>query len=325
MYRYIGKRLLTGLLCVLLALLFNFIIIHVAPGDPIRILAGTDSVSEEMIQELNQRYGLDKPLYIQFFHYVFNLAKGDMGSSIYTGQPVAGEIMSRLGPTLLLCLTSCIIALILGTLIGIFCARHVGSRLDVALGSISYFFDSTPSFWLGLMLILVFASTLHLLPTAGMVDLRANYTGFAYVLDVLRHLILPGMALSLTLIPYYFRIARTSVIQVGNEDFITTLRAAGMPEERIYRKYVFRNAILPVVTVFGIQLAYIVSGSAIVEIVFSWPGMGSYMMTAIGRRDYPTLMGIYFVISVSVAVMMIAVDVFYMYLDPRIARGVSGK
>ena len=325
MYRYIGKRLLTGLLCVLLALLFNFIIIHIAPGDPIRILAGTDSVSEEMIQELNQRYGLDKPLYIQFFHYVFNLAKGDMGYSIYTGQPVAGEIMSRLGPTLLLCLTSCIIALILGTLIGIFCARHVGSRLDVALGSISYFFDSTPSFWLGLMLILVFASTLHLLPTAGMVDLRANYTGFAYVLDVLRHLILPGMALSLTLIPYYFRIARTSVIQVGNEDFITTLRAAGMPEERIYRKYVFRNAILPVVTVFGIQLAYIVSGSAIVEIVFSWPGMGSYMMTAISRRDYPTLMGIYFVISVSVAVMMIAVDVFYMYLDPRIARGVSGK
>ena len=325
MYRYIGKRLLTGLLCVLLALLFNFIIIHIAPGDPIRILAGTDSVSEEMIQELNQRYGLDKPLYIQFFHYVFNLAKGDMGYSIYTGQPVAGEIMSRLGPTLLLCLTSCIIALILGTLIGIFCARHVGSRLDVALGSISYFFDSTPSFWLGLMLILVFASTLHLLPTAGMVDLRANYTGFAHVLDVLRHLILPGMALSLTLIPYYFRIARTSVIQVGNEDFITTLRAAGMPEERIYRKYVFRNAILPVVTVFGIQLAYIVSGSAIVEIVFSWPGMGSYMMTAISRRDYPTLMGIYFVISVSVAVMMIAVDVFYMYLDPRIARGVSGK
>ena len=152
--------------------------------------------------------------------------------------------------------------------------------------------------------ILVFASTLHLLPTAGMVDLRANYTGFAHVLDVLRHLILPGMALSLTLIPYYFRIARTSVIQVGNEDFITTLRAAGMPEERIYRKYVFRNAILPVVTVFGIQLAYIVSGSAIVEIVFSWPGMGSYMMTAISRRDYPTLMGIYFVISVAATLLL---------------------
>ncbi|MBQ1391392.1 MAG: ABC transporter permease [Firmicutes bacterium] len=320
MKRYIGKRLLTAVLCVLLALLLNFMIIHAAPGDPIRILAGSDHVSPDMVAQLTQKYGLDKPLYVQFLRYVGNLLHGDMGVSIYTNQPVAQEIMEKLGPTLMLCLTSCTIALIIGTLIGIFCARHVGSKLDTFLGSISYFFDSTPSFWLGLMLILVFASWLHLLPTSGMISLRAPATGFGHVLDVLKHLILPGAALSLTLIPYYFRIARTSVIQVGNEDFITTLRAAGMSEQRIYRKYVFRNAILPVVTVFGIQLAYIVSGSAIVEIVFSWPGMGSYMMTAISRRDYPTLMGIYFVISISVAIMMIAVDVVYTYLDPRISR-----
>ena len=324
MKSYLGKRIVTAVLCVFLALLFNFIIIHAAPGNPIRILAGTDSVNEEMIEDITQKYGLDQPAYIQFFRYVGNLFKGDMGVSIYTGQPVADEIISKLGPTLLLCLTSSIIALILGTLLGIFCARHVGSALDSFLGSISYFFDSTPSFWLGLMLILVFASTLHLFPTAGMFNVRQNAEGFARVVDVLYHLVLPSTALSLTLIPYYFRIARTSVIQVGNEDFITTLRGAGMREDRIYRKYVFRNAILPVVTVFGIQLAYIVSGSAIVEIVFSWPGMGSYMMTAISRRDYPTLMGIYLVISISVAVMMIVVDVVYTYLDPRISRS-EGK
>ena len=323
MKRYIGKRVLAAILCVFLALLFNFIIIHAAPGNPIRILAGTDSVSEEMVAELTRKYGLDSPLHIQFLRYVGNLLKGDLGVSIYTNQPVAKEIMSRLGPTMMLCLTSCVIALVLGTLLGIFCARHVGSLVDTLLGSVSYFFDSTPSFWLGLMLILVFSSALHL-PTSGMVSLRNPPEGFARVLDIMKHLILPSAALSLTLIPYYFRIARTSVIQVGNEDFITTLRAAGMSEKRIYRKYVFRNAILPVVTVFGIQLAYIVSGSAIVEIVFSWPGMGSYMMTAISRRDYPTLMGIYFVISVSVAVMMIAVDIVYTYLDPRISRS-GGK
>ncbi len=324
MKRYIGKRVLTAILCVFLALLFNFIISHAAPGNPIRILAGSDSVSEEMVAELTKKYGLDSPLYVQFFRYIGNLLKGDMGVSIYTNQPVAKEIMSRLGPTMLLCLTSCVIALVLGTLLGIFCARHVGSFLDSILGSVSYFFDSTPSFWLGLMLILLFSSTLHLLPTYGMVSLRAPAQGFARTLDIMKHLILPSMAISLTLIPYYFRIARTSVIQVGNEDFITTLRAAGMQEKKIYRKYVFRNAILPVVTVFGIQLAYIVSGSAIVEIVFSWPGMGSYMMTAISRRDYPTLMGIYFVISISVAVMMVTVDVIYTYLDPRIGHS-SGK
>lgn len=324
MARYIGKRVVTAVICVFLALLFNFIIIHAAPGNPIRILAGTDSVSEEMVAELTQKYGLDQPLYIQFFRYIGNLFRGDMGVSIYTNQPVAKEIMARLGPTMLLCLTSSVIAVVLGALLGIFCARHVGSVVDNLLGSVSYFFDSTPGFWLSLMLILLFSSTLHLLPTYGMVSLRAPAEGFGRVLDILKHLILPSTAMSLTLIPYYFRIARTSVIQVGNEDFITTLRAAGMSEKRIYRKYVFRNAILPVVTVFGIQLAYIVSGSAIVEIVFSWPGMGSYMMTAISRRDYPTLMGIYFVISISVAVMMIAVDILYTYLDPRISRG-SGK
>ena len=205
-------------------------------------------------------------------------------------------------------------------MLGIFCARHVGSKLDMALGSVSYLFDSTPSFWLGLMLILVFASTLKILPTAGMVDLRADNTGLAYVLDVAKHLILPGLSLSLTLIPYYFRIARSSVIQVMNEDFIVTLRATGAPERDIFNHYVFRNAILPTVTVFGIQLAYLITGASIVEIVFAWPGLGSFMMTAISRRDYPLLMGIYLVMSICVAVMMIVVDVLYSALDPRISH-----
>lgn len=320
MRRYIGKRALTGLLCIAMSLCINFFIIHAAPGDPIRLLAGTDSPSPEMVEALTEKYGLDQDLHIQFIRYVGNLLKGDMGTSIYTNEPVAKEIMDRLLPTILLALTASLTALILGTLLGIFCARHVGSKLDMAFGSVSYLFDSTPSFWLGLMLILVFASTLRILPTAGMVDLRASHTGFAYVLDVAKHLILPGMSLSLTLIPYYFRIARSSVIQVMNEDFITTLRATGAPENFIFNRYVFRNAILPTVTIFGIQLAFLITGASIVEIVFSWPGLGSFMMTAISRRDYPLLMGIYLVMSICVAVMMIVVDVLYSVLDPRISH-----
>lgn len=320
MRRYIGKRSLTGLLCIAMSLCINFFIIHAAPGDPVRLLAGTDSPSPEMVEALTEKYGLDEDLHIQFIRYVGNLLKGDMGTSIYTNEPVAKEIMDRLLPTILLALTASLTALILGTLLGIFCARHVGSKLDMAFGSVSYLFDSTPSFWLGLMLILVFASTLRILPTAGMVDLRASHTGFAYVLDVAKHLILPGLSLSLTLIPYYFRIARSSVIQVMNEDFITTLRATGAPENFIFNRYVFRNAILPTVTIFGIQLAFLITGASIVEIVFSWPGLGSYMMTAISRRDYPLLMGIYLVMSICVAVMMIVVDVLYSILDPRISH-----
>ena len=320
MRRYIGKRALTGLLCIAMSLCINFFIIHAAPGDPIRLLAGTDSPSPEMVEALTEKYGLDQDLHIQFIRYVGNLLKGDMGTSIYTNEPVAKEIMDRLLPTILLALTASLTALILGTLLGIFCARHVGSKLDMAFGSVSYLFDSTPSFWLGLMLILVFASTLRILPTAGMVDLRASHTGFAYVLDVAKHLILPGLSLSLTLIPYYFRIARSSVIQVMNGDFITTLRATGAPENFIFNRYVFRNAILPTVTIFGIQLAFLITGASIVEIVFSWPGLGSFMMTAISRRDYPLLMGIYLVMSICVAVMMIVVDVLYSALDPRISH-----
>ena len=320
MKRYVGKRVLTGILCVIMSLCINFAIIHAAPGNPIRLLAGSDSPSPEMVEALTEKYGLDQPVYIQFFLYVGNLLRGDMGNSIYTNEPVAKEIMDRLGPTILLALTASLLAVILGTMLGIFCARHVGSKLDMALGSVSYLFDSTPSFWLGLMLILVFASTLKILPTAGMVDLRADNTGLAYVLDVAKHLILPGLSLSLTLIPYYFRIARSSVIQVMNEDFIVTLRATGAPERDIFNHYVFRNAILPTVTVFGIQLAYLITGASIVEIVFAWPGLGSFMMTAISRRDYPLLMGIYLVMSICVAVMMIVVDVLYSALDPRISH-----
>lgn len=320
MKRYVGKRVLTGILCVIMSLCINFAIIHAAPGNPIRLLAGSDSPSPEMVEALTEKYGLDQPVYIQFFRYVGNLLRGDMGNSIYTNEPVAKEIMDRLGPTILLALTASLLAVILGTMLGIFCARHVGSKLDMALGSVSYLFDSTPSFWLGLMLILVFASTLKILPTAGMVDLRADNTGLAYVLDVAKHLILPGLSLSLTLIPYYFRIARSSVIQVMNEDFIVTLRATGAPERDIFNHYVFRNAILPTVTVFGIQLAYLITGASIVEIVFAWPGLGSFMMTAISRRDHPLLMGIYLVMSICVAVMMIVVDVLYSALDPRISH-----
>ena len=318
MTRYIGKRTLTGLLCIALSLCINFAIIHAAPGNPIRLLAGTESPSPEMIAALTEKYGLDQPIHIQFIRYVGNLLHGDMGQSIYTNEPVAREILDRLAPTIVLALSASLIALVLGTLLGIFCARHVGSGLDMALGSVSYLFDSTPSFWLGLMLILIFSSTLHLLPTSGMVDLRAGYTGLRRILDIAQHLILPGMSLSLTLIPYYFRIARSSVIQVMNEDFITTLRSTGMSEKMIFSKYIVKNAILPPVTMFGITLAFLVTGVTLVEIVFSWPGTGRLTLTAINQRDYPTLMGVYMVMSISVAVVMVLVDIAYAFLDPRI-------
>ncbi|NUU74561.1 ABC transporter permease [Paenibacillus xylanilyticus] len=318
MGRYIARRAVTGTLTVIVAIVFSFLLIHLAPGDPVSILSGRDNPSPAMEQALREKYGLDQSVGMQLLTYFKNLLQGDLGQSISNNRPVTEMIGERIGPTLLLSLTTAILSLIIGTALGIYCARRAGSKLDTAMNGISYLFDAMPGFWLGMMLIMIFASWLNILPTAGMVDLRGGYTGFVHVMDVMKHLILPGMTLTLISAPYFFRIARSSVLQVMSEDFVTTLRATGMNEGRIFRKYVFKNAVLPTITVFGITLAYIFTGVAIIEIVFSWPGMGSFMLKAISSRDYPLLMGIYLILSISVAVTMIIVDLLYAFIDPRI-------
>lgn len=318
MKRYIIKRLGTGALVVLFSILFNFVIIRLAPGDPTRLLAGKDNPNPELIAALRAKYGLDKPLLVQFGMYIKQLAHGDLGYSYVSSSSVWELIETRIGPTLLLSLTGLILAVIVGTLLGVYAARKKGSKFDVFLCSISYLFDSTPSFWLGLMLILIFASTLKWFPTSGMYSLRANYKGIKHILDVGKHLFLPALTMTLLNIPYYFRIARSSVLQTMSEDFIMTLRATGMSESRIFNKYVMRNAIIPTITVFGISLAYVVTGVSMIEIVFAWPGMGRLMLDSITKRDYPTLSGIYLLLSCSVAIMMIIVDIVYAWVDPRI-------
>jgi len=316
--RYIRKRLATAVLTVFLSIILNFLLIRLAPGDPISYITGQDFPSPQLRAELTEKYGFDRPLIVQFGVYLRSLLAGDLGQSIAGNRPVTDIISERIGPTLLLALTSAVAALLVGTSLGVYSARRPGSKFDTAMNGVSYVFDSMPPFWLGMMLSLIFASWFKLLPTSGMVDLRAGYTGFAHVLDVLRHLILPAATVVLVTFPYFFRVARTSVIQAMSDDYVVTFRAAGMKENRIFYKYVFRNAMLPTITAFGLTLAYVVAGVAIVEIVFSWPGTGSLMMNAIMQRDYPLLMGLYLVISISVAITMIVLDLVYALADPRI-------
>lgn len=318
MGKYVRRRMLTGILTVLVSIILNFLFIRLAPGDPISYITGTDFPAPELRAQLTEKYGFDKPLVTQFAIYIGSLAKGDFGESISNGRPVTELIGERIGPTLLLALSAALLALVIGTGLGVFSAKRPGSALDTALNGISYVSDSMPPFWLGMMLSLIFASGLKILPTSGMVDLRAAHTGFAYVLDVLKHLLLPMITVVIVTFPYFFRVARTSVIQAMADDYVQTFRAAGMSENRIFYKYVFRNAMLPTITAFGITLAYVIAGVAIVEIVFAWPGTGSLMMTAIMQRDYPLLMGLYIMISVSVAITMILLDMMYALADPRI-------
>ncbi len=318
MKSYIGKRVATGLLTIIFSFCFTFFLIRCAPGDPIKIIAGTDNPNQELIDHLTVKYGLDKPIPVQFVNYVKNALKGDLGYSYMSNEPVTKLIGEKIFPTILLTLTSAILAVVVGTLLGVYAARKVGSTFDRVMCGISYVVDATPGFWLGLMFILIFASTFRLLPTSGMCDLRAESEGFAHVLDVLKHMVLPVGTLSIIQTPLYFRIARSSVLQTMSEDFIVTLKATGMKESRIFNKYVLRNAIIPTITMFSLSLAFMISGVTLIEIVFAWPGMGRLMMDAIMKRDYPLLTGIYLIISISVCVVMLITDIVYALIDPRI-------
>ena len=318
MGRFIRKRILTGLLTIVFCLAFNFALVRLAPGNPVKIMAGIDNPNPEMIAQLEQKYGLDKSIPEQFVRYLAQLGKGDLGYSYLNNRAVIDIIAARIIPSLAMTLTAVLISVTIGTLLGVVAARKNGSAFDRLLCGVAYVFDSMPSFWLGLMMILLFASTLGWFPTSGMVDVRAQYTGWQRVMDILHHMALPVATLVLVQIPYYFRIARSSVIQTMADDFIMTYRAAGMEERSIFFRYVLKNAIIPTVTVFGMSLAFMITGSTLIETVFAWPGIGRVLLDSIYQRDYPVLSGIYLFLSVSVAVMMIVIDLVYAWIDPRI-------
>lgn len=318
MKKFILKRIYTAFIVVLVVVALNFFIIKLAPGDPVNIMAGFDNPNEEFKMAVRAKYNLDKPLITQFFTYIYRLVQGDLGESYYSSRPVTELLAERMGASLLFSGTSAVLAFIIGTVLGLTAGKKEDSMQDKVLSAGTYVANAMPSFWLGLMLIFVFASRLGWLPTQGMYSLRENYTGIARYIDLGKHLILPVTTLVLVQIPGYFRITRSSVIQVMADDYITTFRVTGMSEKKIYMKYVLKNAILPVVTLFGINVAYIVAGSTLVETVFSWQGIGILMYTAIAKRDYNVLMGTYLIIAVSVAFFMILVDVIYAKLDPRI-------
>jgi len=318
MGRYLGKRFIVCMLAVVVSVFINFALVRLAPGDPISIMAGIDNPNPEMIQVLTEKYGLDKPILVQFGVYLKNVMKGDFGFSYRNNLPVTQLVGQRIVPTLLLSLTSLILAVLLGGSMGLRAARKKDSIFDKFFSNLSYMLDAMPSFWFALMLMLLFATALGWLPTAGMVDVRAGYTGLRQVLDVIVHMILPVSCITILTAPSYYRIMRSSALQVMNEDFVTLYRATGMSEKEIFRKYILKNAILPVVTMLGMGLAYSLAGVALVEIVFAWPGMGRLLLDSINKRDYAVLSGIYLMLSMTIAIMTVLLDAVYAWLDPRI-------
>ncbi len=318
MGRYILRQLASIVPTILLSMVFTFFLLRAAPGDPARILAGRDSPTEAQIEAIRVRYGLDQPLYVQFWRYVKEVLQGNLGESITLKQPVLDVIMSRLPNTLLLTVTAAFVAVAIGTLLGAFAAQKSGSVTDTVISIGNYALFAVPAFWLGLVFIVIFSSKLGWLPTSGMRTVRADYTGWRDILDVIEHMILPVATLALVQIPVYFRITRASVIQQQREDYVTTFRAAALPERKIFRRYALRNGLLPTVTVFGLSLGFLFTGAALIEIVFAWPGIGRLTLDAVLRRDYPLLLGIYLILAITVSLAVLVTDIVYALLDPRI-------
>ena len=318
MKKYLLKRFKNGFITILFSMVLTFFLIRLAPGNPIRVIAGKENPNPEQIEMLTKKYGLDRPIIVQFTSYMKNVLKGDFGFSYKNNLPVFEIIKKRIAPTLMLSLVSSILSMIIGSMLGLFAGRGEGSWQEKIITRTSYVMDAIPSFWLAIVLIMIFATRLGVFPTSGIYDIRENYTGFKRFLDLLHHMALPIITIVLIQTPIYYRITRASVINTMSLDFVRTFRAAGLSEKNIFRKFILKNSLIPIITTFSMSLAFSISGAAMIEIVFSWPGMGRLIIDSINGRDYMVLMGIYLMISISIVLFTILTDIIYAMVDPRI-------
>lgn len=316
--RYVLLRLLQFVPVTLIVVVLNFLLIHLAPGDISLLLAG-ENADPAYLAVVREKFGLDRPFLEQLWRYLVQVGSGDLGLSFRSRQPVLGEILEKVPATLLLVGTSLLLSVVIGTWVGTWIARRPGSALDslVSFGAVALF--SVPVFWFGLMLILLFTVEIPILPAMGMTSLDGPASGIGRALDIAKHMILPVLALMTVSVGQYVRLARTSVADVLGEHFITTVRAIGFPERTVLQHYALRNALLPVVTVLGLQLGLVLTGAVLTETVFSWPGLGRMIYEAILARDTPVIMGAFIVMSMTVALASLVTDLVYAALDPRVS------
>jgi peptide/nickel transport system permease protein len=316
---YFVKRLLQAIPLIVFVMAINFLVIHAAPGDPVTYLYGQlASVTAEQMQRVREEMGLTQPLYIQFFRYMTNLVQGDLGFSVINRKPVLALILERLPAIVVLMSAAFVFSVCLGGLWGVISAVKARTPVDYWVTIISLFGYSMPTFWLGLLLILVFSLYLRWLPTMGMVTLGGDASGLSALMDVLRHLALPTITLGAYYLAIYARLIRASMLEVLGQDFVNTAWAKGLPGKVVYYKHALRNAMLPVITIAGIQIGYMFTGAVLTETIFAWPGMGGLTYQAILQRDYALLMGLFFMVSVCVILMNLVTDLVYTVVDPRI-------
>jgi peptide/nickel transport system permease protein len=304
---------------LLVIVVLNFALLQLAPGDAADVLAGeAGSATPEYMAQLRQKFGLDQPVHVQLAKYVRNIAAFDLGFSFRHNQTVAQLILARLGPTLLLMVSVLLISVLVGVLMGALAARHLNRWQDSVISTIAVLTYATPVFWAGLMLIVLLSVKLGWFPTSGMESVAAFHTGWARVVDVAHHLVLPVVTLTLFYLALYTRLMRASVIEQSTMDYVTTARAKGLNERQVLWRHLLRNACLPVLTMAGVQAGALLGGAVVVETVFAWPGLGLLAYDSLFSRDLNLLLGIFFVSACLVVAVNLAVDMLYAVLDPRI-------
>ena len=318
----IVRRVGNGALLLFAVLILNFLLLHLAPGDIADTIAGDmGGADAEVMEEIRARFGLDKPFHHQLGLYLARLAQGDLGYSYFFQTPVTELVLERLAATLLLVISSQILAIVIGTVLGVIAARRPNGATSHAVTLLALFGYSAPVFWTGIMLIILFCSIVPIFPVGGMVDVRVEGSWLVRGLDVLHHLVLPMVTLASIFLALYSRLARAAMLDVLGSDYVRTARAKGLSEFLVIYKHALRNALGPVVTLAGLQFSQIISGAVLVETVFSWPGLGSLALQSILARDTPTILGILFFSSLVVVVANLLTDLVYSLVDPRIKLG----
>jgi peptide/nickel transport system permease protein len=319
MLSFVAQRIVKGVIVLLAIIVLNFFLIRLAPGDPASVMAGEAGASDQVfVAQLREKFGLDRPLPEQLLIYVKGILTFDLGYSFRQQAPVSQLILERLPATLLLTVSAFAISLSLGILFGTLAARFAGTWADTAITIVALIFYATPLFWVALIGILLFSVEWDLLPSFGYETVGANYTGFAHVLDVGAHLIMPATTIGLFFMATYARMTRASMLEVKRLDFVKTARAKGLKASVIQRRHVLRNALLPVVTLAGLHTGTLIGGAVLTETVFAWPGIGRLMYDALIQRDYNLLLGVFVVCSAMVLIFNLITDLVYRIVDPRI-------
>lgn len=317
--QFMLTRVAQGLVALVLIATVNFMLVRAAPGDPVSVMAGEAGASDaQFVSQLRREFGLDQPLSTQLATYLGHVVRLDLGFSYRQQQPVAKLIADRLPATLLLTGSAFVLSLIFGVVLGALAARKAGSWLDSAITVVALVFYATPLYWLAMMAVLLFTVQMNWLPGFGYMTVGSGLSGLSLAWDIAQHLVLPSLTLALFFMAVYARMTRASMLEVAQMDFVKTARAKGVKPGRIQRAHILRNALLPVVTLAGIQAGSMIGGAVLTETVFAWPGIGRLMFDALLQRDYNLLLGCFLVTAAMAILFNLITDLVYTLVDPRI-------